>query len=157
MIMIAGNIGHLSLATLPISLQAIFCDSNIDFEQLKRLPSGRYQPEGAEWFYMISSSMTEPAEQRAAEFHKDYLDIQLVLEGEEIIGYGLTDASHDKAEERAPDLFILNECRLRNRILLSAGDFVTFYPGEAHQPLCAVNEPAIVKKAVFKIPRTLLK
>lgn len=156
--MIAGNINNLTLATLPKPLWKILAESGIDFEALKELPDGRYQPENAEWFYMISSPMTEPSELRAAEFHNDYLDIQLILEGEEIIGYGLVDASNQPAVEKASDLFILDKTDVVNRIHLTVGDFATFYPGEAHQPLCAVNnQPAKVKKAVFKVPVSLLK
>ena len=35
--------------------------------------------------------------------------------------------------------------------ILNEGDFVVFYPGEVHKPLCAVGEPAKVRKAVVKI------
>jgi biofilm protein TabA len=31
------------------------------------------------------------------------------------------------------------------------GDFVVFYPGEVHKPLCAVGAPAKVRKAVVKM------
>ncbi|TGD49773.1 YhcH/YjgK/YiaL family protein, partial [Salmonella enterica subsp. enterica serovar Poona] len=34
---------------------------------------------------------------------------------------------------------------------LHEGDFVVFYPGEVHKPLCAVGEPARVRKAVVKM------
>ena len=30
-------------------------------------------------------------------------------------------------------------------------DFVVFYPGEVHKPLCAVGTPAKVRKAVVKM------
>ena len=36
-------------------------------------------------------------------------------------------------------------------MFLSAGDFVVFYPGEVHKPLCAVGSPAKVRKAVVKM------
>lgn len=35
-------------------------------------------------------------------------------------------------------------------ILLKAGDFATFYPGEPLQALCMAELPATVRKAVFK-------
>lgn len=154
--MIAGNIFHLSLATLPKTLWRILAESGLSFDALKSLPNGRYQQEGAEWYYAISSPMTESATVRRAEIHYDYLDIQLILEGEEIIGYGLKDMRGSDSFEKAPDLFILNELPVTNTIHLKAGDFATFYPGEAHQPLCAVDQPAIVKKAVFKVPTSML-
>ncbi|MBE8359523.1 YhcH/YjgK/YiaL family protein, partial [Leptospira interrogans] len=36
-------------------------------------------------------------------------------------------------------------------VVLQTGDFVVFFPGEVHKPLCAVGEPANVRKAVVKI------
>jgi biofilm protein TabA len=36
-------------------------------------------------------------------------------------------------------------------VILSEGDFVVFYPGEVHKPLCAVGAPAKVRKAVVKM------
>ncbi len=35
--------------------------------------------------------------------------------------------------------------------IMNAGDFVVFYPGELHKPMCTVGENAPVKKAVVKI------
>lgn len=36
-------------------------------------------------------------------------------------------------------------------VILNEGDFVVFYPGEVHKPLCAVGAPAQVRKAVVKL------
>ncbi|STV31034.1 protein YjgK, linked to biofilm formation [Klebsiella pneumoniae] len=36
-------------------------------------------------------------------------------------------------------------------MILNEGDFVVFYPGEVHKPLCAVGAPAKVRKAVVKM------
>jgi biofilm protein TabA len=154
--MIAGNLSHLSLATLPKPLWGILSAKEIGLAQLQAQPEGRYQRQGAAWFYNIACVMTDFSAQRHTEFHRDYLDIQLILSGEEIIEYALDDVSAAACEEKKPDLFILHTPQLTNQIHLSAGDFVTFYPGEAHKALCAVGQPARVKKAVFKVPLALL-
>lgn len=36
-------------------------------------------------------------------------------------------------------------------MILNEGDFVVFYPGEVHKPLCAVGALAKVRKAVVKM------
>ncbi|WP_416820994.1 YhcH/YjgK/YiaL family protein, partial [Cronobacter sakazakii] len=36
-------------------------------------------------------------------------------------------------------------------VVLEEGDFVIFWPGEVHKPLCAVGNPAPVRKAVVKM------
>ena len=155
--MIAGNLSYLPLATLPKPLWDILSATGISLAQLQGQSEGRYQLQGAAWFYNIASVMTDFSVQRHTEFHREYLDIQLILSGEEIIEYALDDVSAAACEEKKPDLFILHAPKLTNQIHLSAGDFVTFYPGEPHKALCAVGQPAMVKKAVFKVPLALLR
>lgn len=154
--MIAGNMNMLESATLPKSLYEILSNPEFSLEKLRSLPDGKYQPEGAKWFCSVGDSQTSPAEIRHTEFHENYLDIQLILKGKEIINYSLTNAIGQSAVEKKPDLYILHKPVLTNSILLCAGDFVTFYPGEPHQALCMVKEPAIVRKAVFKIPKEII-
>ncbi|PJG84428.1 YhcH/YjgK/YiaL family protein [Conservatibacter flavescens] len=154
--MIAGNMKHLTLATLPKSLYEILSHPKFSLEKLQSLSDGKYQIEGASWFCNVGDSQTSPAETRHTEFHEDYLDIQLILKGEEIINYSLTNAIGQSAVEKKPDLYILDNPMLTNGILLREGDFVTFYPGEPHQALCMVNEPAVVRKAVFKVPKEII-
>ena len=150
--MIAGNMNFLKLATLPKSLYDILSQPETSLNYLKSLADGRYQLECEKWFYNIGDSITSPIQDRHTEFHKKYLDIQLILDGEEIIRYGLNDCSSDSYFEKKPDLFILEQPLLTNSIHLKEGDFATFYPGEPHQALCMVNTPKKVRKAVFKVP-----
>lgn len=154
--MIAGNMKMLDLATLPKSLYEILSHPEFSLEKLQSLPDGKYQPEGVKWFCNVGDSQTSPAETRHTEFHENYLDIQLILNGEEIINYSLTNAIGQSAVEKKPDLYILDKPVLTNHILLRAGDFATFYPGEPHQALCMVNKPATVRKAVFKVPKEII-
>lgn len=155
--MIVGNLQQLTLATLPSVLYQILSRADMQFSHLQQLADGRHQPEGVTWFFNISDSTTAPIATRHTEFHKHYLDIQLILSGEEIIRYSLTDASAEACHEKKPDLFILEAPQLTNSVHLTAGDFVTFYPGEPHQALCMVDEPKVVRKAVFKVPVDLIK
>ncbi|WP_294965933.1 YhcH/YjgK/YiaL family protein [uncultured Gilliamella sp.] len=150
--MIAGNINILELATLPKSLYNILSRPEMTLANLQSLADGRYQQEGEEWFYNISDSFTSPENERHTEFHKQFLDIQLILNGEEIIGYSLSNAINEACYEKKPDLFILQSPKLTNKIHLKTGDFVTFYPGEPHQALCMVEQSQKVRKAVFKVP-----
>lgn len=154
--MIIGNLDNLELALLPDTLFNILEQTGPGLSQIKALPDGKFQNDGETWFCSIGPVMTEPAAQRHTEYHNDYLDIQLVLEGEEIIGYGLKDARGQDGYEKKPDLYILNSPQLSNQVHLKPGDFAVFYPGEPHQALCAVNGPATVRKAVFKIPKSLV-
>lgn len=155
--MITGNLSTLQLATLPPVLLALLSRPEFSLTAMQARDDGKIQPESADWFCTIGPATTAPRETRHTEFHRQYLDIQIVLEGEEIIHFSCQDARSLPAEERKPDLFILAQPELTQAVHLRAGDFVTFYPGEAHQALCAVGEPAAVRKAVFKIPLAMLE
>ncbi|ENX7060900.1 YhcH/YjgK/YiaL family protein, partial [Legionella pneumophila] len=49
------------------------------------------------------------------------------------------------------DIAFLPEGVDEKTVILNEGDFVVFYPGEVHKPLCAVGAPAQVRKAVVKM------
>lgn len=78
--MIIGNIHNLQ-QWLPEELrQAI---EHIKAHVTAETPKGKHDIEGNRLFYLISEDMTEPYEARRAEYHARYLDIQIVLKGQE--------------------------------------------------------------------------
>ncbi|MFD1804082.1 YhcH/YjgK/YiaL family protein [Mixta tenebrionis] len=155
--MITGNLNALALAMLPQVLHDLLARPECSLAALQAAPDGRLQPEGASWFCTIGDSETSPAAQRHTEYHRRWLDIQVLLAGEEIIRYDVADVSAAPAEERKPDLFIIAQPTLRQQLHLQPGDFAVFAPGEAHQALCAPDKPARVRKAVFKVPVEMLR
>ncbi|TKK17854.1 YhcH/YjgK/YiaL family protein [Enterobacter cancerogenus] len=154
--MITGNLHYLALASLPDALLSILSRPEFKPEMLRRLPDGRLQPTAEGWFCNIGDTQTAERKARHTEFHQDYLDIQIMLDGEEMIYYDCVDARHQPAQERKADLFIPEHPNLRQHVHLQPGDFAIFAPGEAHQALCAVSSPRTVRKAVVKVPLTLL-
>ncbi|TYG34719.1 DUF386 domain-containing protein [Lonepinella koalarum] len=155
--MITGNLNQLALASLPVELANILAEPEVSFSNLITLADGKYQKQGESWFYTVGDFQTSPKSARHTEYHKEYLDIQVVLNGEEIIGYQLENVINSPLPEKKPDFYLLENPQLNNEIHLKAGDFAIFYPGEPHQALCMVNEPKTVRKAVFKVPKGLVK
>ncbi|RRZ92225.1 YhcH/YjgK/YiaL family protein [Erwinia sp. 198] len=155
--MITGNLSTLTMATLPPVLAGLLARPEHRLAALQARDDGRIQPEGESWFCTLSPACTAPAETRHTEFHRQYLDIQILLTGEEIVHFSCADARNQQAEERKPDLFIVDQPQLPHSVRLQPGDFVIFYPGEAHQALCAAGEAAAVRKSVFKIPLAMLE
>ncbi|MDN6089537.1 MAG: YhcH/YjgK/YiaL family protein, partial [Enterobacterales bacterium] len=84
-----------------------------------------------------------------------YLDIQIVLAGQEKMVFSNLAAPQGSAEwlEGKDIAFLpLTQQGLEEKsFIMNAGDFVVFYPGELHKPMCTVGENAPVKKAVVKI------
>jgi biofilm protein TabA len=145
--MIVGNIHHLQRAAGALR-EAI---EHVKAHVSEATPLGKHDIDGNNLFYLISEDTTEPMADRRAEYHARYLDIQIVLRGQEGMtfstscrraGYRLAGGERHRfpgggAQEKT--------------VILNEGDFVVFYPGEVHKPLCAVGAPAKVRKAVVKM------
>lgn len=118
---------------------------------------GKYPLSDDETFVILVSAQTEPREQRMAEIHKKYVDVQIVLQGEECFGYSNRLAAEPSVlVELENDLLLIDEVEQENFVDLHANDFVVFFPNQIHRPLCAVNQPQAVRKAIIKIPHHLL-
>ncbi|MBJ9865079.1 MULTISPECIES: YhcH/YjgK/YiaL family protein [Citrobacter] len=147
--MIVGNIHHLQ-SWLPEELrQAIeYIKANVT----EATEKGKHEIDGSRLFYLISEDMTEPFEKRRAEYHARYLDIQIVLKGQEGMTFSVLPAGKPDTDWLADkDIAFLAEGEQEKTLILNEGDFVVFYPQEVHKPLCAVGTPAPVRKAVIKL------
>ncbi len=151
--MIIGNTAFLSQSLLPAALQSLLQRSELSVQALSGQADGVYELEGKKLFYILSSGETSPVEERRTEFHQQYLDIQLVLKGEEGMGVGPSLPDLSRYEATKPDLFFTDDVQPDNHLVLREGDFAVFFPGELHRPLCQVSESAPVRKAVFKVDK----
>lgn len=152
--MITGNVNHLELLPyLPAQLKQVIQYVMANFNADSAL--GKFDVDGENQFVMIFNDSTSPAEERRQELHGKYLDIQIVLAGQEKMVFSNLAAPQGSAEwlEGKDIAFLpLTQQGLEEKsFIMNAGDFVVFYPGELHKPMCAVGENAPVKKAVVKI------
>lgn len=89
------------------------------------------------------------------EAHKKYIDIQIMIDGCEIIATQPINVMH-KYKCLTPfgdgdtELFEVNSECVDN--VLNKGDFIILYPEDAHMPCVCVGEKKTVKKAVIKVP-----
>ena len=152
--MIAANIENSNLEIYKI-LNKYFGHA---FDEIKKLlngdvADGSYKFDGDAFYVNVFTYQSKKEADCCFEKHKKYIDIQVVLEGEEIIGFESEDKLTMTAEElESKDymLFSLNEGY--DRLRVGRGDFVIFFPHEPHAPAIAVNdEISTVRKAVFKI------
>ncbi|TCV92459.1 YhcH/YjgK/YiaL family protein [Biostraticola tofi] len=155
--MITGNINHLELTPyLPAKLRdAIdYVKSHITAET----PAGKHDIEGNSVFVLVSNDTTEPREDRRAEYHAKYLDIQIILEGQEVQLFSSLPAGKPDTDWLAEkDIAFLAAGEQEKSLVLNKGDFIVYFPGEVHKPLCAAGQPAAVRKAVVKIDAALAR
>ena len=128
------------------------------FEEIKKMlengiEKGRTEFVGDKLYANVSEYDTKLLEKALYEAHKDYIDIQVILEGEEIIGYDTEDKLTATTEYVPGDdyiLYALNDEYASVRI--GKGEMAIIFPDEPHAPGMSIdNKPAHVKKAVVKV------
>ncbi len=87
------------------------------------------------------------------ETHRNYIDIQIMVEGEEIMYWTpLADLSTVKtpySPERDVEFF--EEPAFGVPLTVRAGDFAVFFPSDGHKPRCRIGEAKTIRKIVVKI------
>ncbi len=154
--MIAGNLGKLGKAILPPALRRILTTYAPSLQAVAAYSDGTHELEGRKVFVIVSSVQTEPIAHRRTEFHRANIDIQIVPKGSEWIGIGPFDWTAPDIPAEKPDVYYLDKAVTSNYLRLSPGDFAIFYPEEPHQALCAMDLPAPLRKATFKIHQEVL-
>ena len=124
------------------------------FEYIKKadllnLPVGKHIVDGDNVFAAVSEYDTQEPADRKWENHKNYIDIQIILSGKELMGIA-------PLSESTPDVpyKVDNEFRkVTNGIdyLAKPGTFFIFFPSDSHRPNQKAGEIVKVKKVVFKV------
>lgn len=118
---------------------------------------GRYELQGDDIFMNVMTFATQPPEQKKAELHEQYIDIQLLLAGEERILYGVTGSARQCEERHVEDDYQLcSAIDGMQRLDLKPGMYAVFMPGEPHKPGCVLKESEEIKKVVVKVRARLL-
>ena len=113
------------------------------------LAPGRYPIVGEQLFVIVENVAGRTREAAKLECHRKYIDIQLVLEGVDEMGWkALADCTQpvsDYSEEK--DIRFFHDTPA-NWIATPPGAFCIFFPEDAHAPLVGNGN---IRKAIFKI------
>ena len=85
------------------------------------------------------------------EVHNKYIDIQYIAEGAERIAYGRREDFTPLEYDAEGDFLFLEGRREKLEFVLSEGEFVVFFPEDAHKPSLDLEETQKVKKVVLKV------
>ena len=106
-----------------------------------------------EGFYFFAQTYTTKyPEEVFYEAHKNYVDIQYIVEGTELI----QTAPVGKLEVETPysaekDIGFYRNNRDAATFVLTAGGYAVLYPADAHKPGICEKKPSVVRKIVGKI------
>jgi biofilm protein TabA len=121
-------------------------------------PLGRHAIDGDRLYLVLAEYETRAAELGAPETHRDHCDVQVVLAGEERIGWApLGSACHPRgAYDAGKDLQLYEPVPGMSWLVAVPGSFFFLDPSDVHQPGVAVGAPGRVRKLVGKVHRSLL-
>jgi YhcH/YjgK/YiaL family protein len=116
---------------------------------LMALEPGVHAVQGEQIFAIVEACTGRPRAGAKLECHRRYIDIQLVLEGIDEMGWRSAAECVDPATEfdAARDIRFYNDAPA-SWIATPAGHFCVFYPEDAHAPL--VSE-GLIRKVVVKV------
>lgn len=119
---------------------------------LAQKADGRYEVDGKDLFYLVSSYSSKPVDECKFETHEKYIDVQALLAGQESMGYApVAGLKLQTPYESSKDIAFYEKPDNYTRIALSEGMFCVFYPHDGHMPGGRLNGPSDVHKVILKV------
>ena len=118
---------------------------------LKNYQKGRFDINDETFFGIGLEYNTKNEIECLWEAHQKYLDIHVILEGEEVINISETSTMKQTMDFDNENDYQLFEGTKQHHICLRKGEFLALYPNECHQTAVKLEEASFVKKIVFKI------
>jgi len=147
--MIFGNIKNLQEYPF-LEEQIKKCFTYAAENDLLSFEKGKHEIDGNRLFVNIVEYTTTQAEERFWEAHKKYLDVHLMLRGQEQID--LNFIQNMEVKEYVEDSDFVPMAGAKNcSVVLRAGDYLICYPSDGHRTAVAVEKPEVIKKAIFKV------
>jgi len=117
---------------------------------LAGLPPGRYPIDGTHVYALVQEYQTQPLADGFLEAHRNYLDVQYIVSGEELLGYApLTDQAVQTPYDAGRDIAFFQgagiPCPMR------PGMFAVLFPTDLHLPARTLTAPCRVRKVVVKV------
>jgi biofilm protein TabA len=115
------------------------------------LSNGKHSIKGEDIYAMVNRYETKHVDEVEWEIHKKYIDIQILIEGEETMGYSQPNTLHASTGYNAEKDIQFFKGDRGDYVALKKGLFIIFFPGEAHRPGLISIEKSQVKKLVIKV------
>lgn len=103
------------------------------------------------YFNYPDCAVTKEVKEGFFEGHKKYIDIHIVISGEENLGYTPRSEVKVKKEYDSEGDYELYEGTLKNIFHVTEDRFIMFFPDEPHMALLKVEEIKKITKVIFKV------
>lgn len=117
---------------------------------------GKYPVDEDRMILQVNETTTEPKQDRRAEVHRKYIDVQYMVEGREYIGCypdrGEDKVTEDRLESGDICFYEYRDVPEEVMIPMTPGNFAVFFPEDVHRPCCAWDDgPSDVRKIIMKV------
>jgi len=119
-----------------------------------RLDDGVFEVFNKNLYYFISTYRTvKSVEEKSAEAHRKYIDLQYIIYGEEKIGYANYSNNKVLGQEysKEKDIELFKKVKNESFFKLKKDMYVIFFPEDIHRTGLSNMEIRGVRKVVFKI------
>jgi biofilm protein TabA len=154
--MIIGFLDNLSsnkyLSSIRWSKKIIDIIEKTDFT---KIDDGIIKNNSEDFFYILSTYNTSGCiEEKPAEAHRKYIDLQFILYGEEKVGYADYRNSKMLSKDYSPenDVELFKKIENESFFILRKDMYAVFFPEDIHRPGITNKEMRGVRKIIFKIP-----
>lgn len=112
------------------------------------IPVGKYILDSDNLYVMIVETDLRDAESAYLEAHREYIDVQVVIDGNETFAWSAIDSCTSVKDEydAQSDIMFFND-RPSTLINAVSGQFLVFFPEDAHAPLIGKGK---IRKAIIK-------
>jgi len=118
-----------------------------------RLANGEYKIDGDRIFARVNTYRTAPRDEKRAEAHEAYIDVQYLARGEEAIWYCPRGVGEEVTVPYSPekDIAFFSDPGEKDAVHMKEGTFAVFFPWELHRPGCTDEKASDVQKIVVKV------
>ncbi len=136
--------------SLPASIaDALKIAAETDFTSIK---DGKYEVYGDNMYYIVERYKTRQPEEAKYEAHRKYIDVQVMIEGQEAMGYAPLGSLAVKTDyDDSSDAAFYEGSQKVTSIIMQKGMYAVFFPQDIHAPKLTAFERQDVFKVVFKI------
>jgi YhcH/YjgK/YiaL family protein len=146
--MIIGNLANKSrIESLHPLFKTLF--DKVECTDFDKLPLGKVEVKGDDLFIMNLHIDGADIEKQPLEMHREYIDVHIVLDGEEQIGWkAIEDIEHYTKEYAADGDCALSDDKPSFFARLTKGQFCIVYPEDPHAPAISNGK---IRKLIGKV------
>ncbi len=124
----------------------------LEDNDLGSLEKGKHPVDSDNAYVLIQEYETKNDQDLPWEAHRNYIDLQIMLQGEECIGYApIEQLAVMEPYNGEKDAVLFAKEGVGSRLFLKNSMFCIFFPEDGHKPGCFRKSPKNVRKAVLKI------